>query len=98
MGGASTGIYEAKPLKASNAIMNVNNAINKRLTGQIANQKVIDESMLKLDGTKDKSKLGANAILSVSLATARAIAKANNEELYKYIANISKTKKYILKI
>ena len=91
--GASTGIYEAKPLKASNAIMSVNNAINKRLTGQIANQKVIDESMLKLDGTKDKSKLGANAILSVSLATARAIAKANNEELYKYIANISKTKK-----
>ena len=96
--GASTGIYEAKPLKASRAIATVNNTINKRLAGEAADQRVVEESMLKLDGTRNKSKLGANSILSVSLATARAIAKSNDEELYNYIARISKTKKLGLPI
>lgn len=96
--GASTGLYEAKTLKATKAISKVNKVINKELIGKSVNQRVIDGFMLKLDGTHNKSKLGANSVLSVSLAFARAAAKANDEELYEYIARISNTRRLTLPI
>ncbi len=95
--GASTGIHEAWELRDGDkkrydgkgvlkAVNNVNTKINKVLAGMDATkQELIDEAMIKLDGTKNKKKLGANAILSVSLAVARAGAAANNLELYEYI-------------
>ena len=95
--GASTGEREALELRDDDkkrfggkgtlkAVNNVNNIIALALIGKDpTNQKEIDDIMLKLDGTKSKTKLGANAILSVSLAVAHAAAKALNKPLYKYI-------------
>lgn len=95
--GASTGIHEAielrdkdeKRLKGKGvlkAVANVNKIIAPVLIGKdVTNQREIDETMLKLDGTKNKSKLGANAILSVSLAVAKAAAQSTYLPLYKYI-------------
>ena len=94
--GASTGEHEAKELRdhavkrygglgVLKACANVEK-INRKLKGlNILEQKKIDEEMIKLDGTRNKSKLGANAILSVSLACARAGALVSNKELYEYI-------------
>ena len=96
--GASTGEFEALELRDGDksrygergvlqACENVNEKINKVLKGEIVtSQKKIDKIMLKLDGTENKSNLGANAILGVSLACARAGAKAVNKPLYKYLA------------
>lgn len=95
--GASTGIHEALELRDKGkrylgqgvlkAVANVNGPIAKLLVGyDVTEQKKIDEAMLKLDGTKNKSKLGANAILGVSLACARAGALAQNLPLYQYIS------------
>ncbi len=96
--GASTGIHEAWELRDNDrkryggkgvlkAVENVNTAIAKKLKGMdVAKQEEIDSAMIELDGTKNKKKLGANAILSVSLACARAGAMAKNIELYDYIA------------
>lgn len=98
--GASTGKHEALELRDGDkkryggkgvlkACENVNAKIAKALKGQkVTNQKEIDEIMLELDGTENKSNLGANAILSVSLACARAAAKAKDLELYKYLSEI----------
>ncbi len=98
--GASTGVSEALELRDKdpfrfggngvlNACRNVNEKIEKALTGQVVtNQKKIDKIMLGLDGTENKSNLGANAILAVSLACAKAGAMATNKPLYKYIAKI----------
>ena len=98
--GASTGKFEAVELRDGDktryngkgvlkACANVNEKINKILKGQSAtNQKKIDQTMLELDGTENKLNLGANAILGVSLACARAGAKAANKPLYKYLAKI----------
>lgn len=95
--GASTGEHEAVELRDGdksrylgkgvlNAVENVNNTIAGELTGfDAADQAGIDETMIRLDGTKNKSKLGANAILGVSLAAAKAAARAANLPLYKYI-------------
>jgi len=95
--GASTGEFEALELRDGDtnrydgkgvlqACKNVNTKINKALKGEIiTNQKKIDKLMLDLDGTENKSNLGANAILGVSLACARAGALATNKSLYKYI-------------
>lgn len=94
--GASTGIHEALELRDGGkrylgqgvlkAVANVNGPIAKLLVGyDVTEQKKIDEAMLKLDNTKNKSKLGANAILGVSLACARAGALAKSLPLYKYI-------------
>ena len=95
--GASTGIHEAWEMRDGDkkrydgkgvlkAVNNVNTKINKALVGMDATkQELIDEAMIKLDGTKNKKKLGANAILSVSLAMARAGAQAKEQELYEYI-------------
>ncbi len=96
--GASTGIHEAWELRDGDkkrydgkgvlkAIANVNTEIFDALKGiDIVNQEKIDDVMIKLDGTKNKKRLGANAILSVSLAAARAGALAQDLELYEYIA------------
>ena len=97
--GASTGSFEALELRdggnkymgkgVSKAVSNVNEIIAPDLIGMNAeNQTEIDEKMLALDGTPNKDKLGANAILSVSLAVAHAVANAKHIPLYKHIANI----------
>ena len=100
--GASTGQHEAWELRDGDesryhgkgvfkAVKNVNSTINAKLTGQEANnQEVIDNEMIKLDGTNNKRKLGANAILSVSLAVARSAALDNGQELYVYLAQAFK--------
>ena len=95
--GASTGENEALELRDGDkgrylgkgvlkAVENVNNIIAPALKGDcVFNQRAIDMKMLELDGTPTKSKLGANAILGVSLATAQAAAKALGMPLYRYI-------------
>jgi enolase len=96
--GASTGAHEAWELRDGDerrydgkgvltAVKNVNTKINTVISGSdVTKQEAIDEALIKLDGTNNKSKLGANAILSVSLACARAAALASGEELYEYIS------------
>lgn len=97
--GASTGQFEALELRDGgaaymgrgvlNAVKNVNEIIAPKIIGMDATkQSDIDDVMLKLDGTDNKEKLGANAILSVSLAVAHAAANAMGLPLYKYIAKI----------
>lgn len=97
--GASTGSFEALELRDGGntymgkgvlkAVKNVNEVIAPALIGMDAeNQVEIDEKMLALDGTPNKDKLGANAILSVSLAVAHAVANAKHIPLYKHIADI----------
>ncbi|MEA3463696.1 MAG: phosphopyruvate hydratase [Patescibacteria group bacterium] len=94
--GASTGAHEAYELRDGGkrygglgtlkAVNNVNAKIVKKLIGvDVTKQEKIDDLMIKLDGTKNKKKLGANAILSVSLACARTAAIAKKVELYEYI-------------
>ena len=99
--GASTGSFEAVELRDGDmqkynglgvykAIDNINRKISKILIGENAyDQRKIDEKMIKLDGTPNKSKLGANAILGVSLAVARAASNSLEMELYKYIGGIN---------
>jgi enolase len=99
--GASTGKYEAKELRdnANNryqglgvlkAVGYVNTLISDSLVDIEANeQKKIDQIMIELDGTEDKSRLGANAILAVSLAVARAEANYEKKELYEYLARFN---------
>jgi len=97
--GASKGKYEARELRdggkrfqgmgVQKAVNNVNKIIGPRLRGEeVTNQKKIDNLMIKLDGTKNKSKLGANAICGVSMAVCRAGAVAKNFPLYQYIAKL----------
>ena len=95
--GASTGIYEACELRdgdksrylgkgVSNAVANVNGEIASALIGKnVLDQAELDRLMIELDGTPNKSRLGANAILGVSLAAARAAANALGISLYRYI-------------
>ncbi len=95
--GASTGIFEAVELRDGdesrylgkgvlNAVENINGAIFSTLQGMDATKQAeIDKTMIDLDGTPNKSRLGANAILAVSLATAKAAASALNLPLYQYI-------------
>ena len=95
--GASTGSFEAVELRdgdknrykgkgVQKAVENVNKKIAKEIIGMnVYEQKQIDEAMIKLDDTPNKSNLGANAILGVSLATAKAAAESLNMELYEYI-------------
>ncbi|HOZ53123.1 MAG TPA: phosphopyruvate hydratase [bacterium] len=96
--GASTGVHEAHELRDGDkkryhglgvlkAIKNINGPIAKILVGEdVLNQKKIDQKMIKLDGTENKKRIGANAILAVSLATARAGALCSGQELYEYLA------------
>ena len=94
--GASTGEFEAYEKRDGGnryngggvlkAVESVNREIADALLGLDAlNQRLVDETMIKLDGTKNKSRLGANAILAVSLATAKAAAVSHNLPLYKYL-------------
>ena len=90
--GASTGQHEAKELSPLKAIQNVNGIINKMLRGMNEKkQKKVDRLLIKLDGTEDKSNLGANAILAVSIAVCRAGAFAKKKPLYKHISKLAKT-------
>ena len=103
--GASTGVHEAWELRDGDkkryggkgvliAVKNVNTKIAKTVLGMDINrQEAIDARMIKLDGTKNKKKLGANAILSVSLACARAAAISEGLELFEYIRKIYKFNK-----
>lgn len=100
--GASTGSYEAVELRdggnrylgkgVEKAVENVNSAIKKALVGKEFDQKSIDKAMIDLDGTENKGKLGANAILGVSLAFSAAMAKSKGMKLYEYFASISGNK------
>jgi enolase len=87
--GASTGSREAKNVDAKTAVKNVNEIISSAIKDLEVDPLEIDKILLKLDGTKDKSKLGANAILGVSLAITRLGAKLENKPLWKYINKIS---------
>ena len=99
--GASTGSFEAVELRdgdktryigkgVQKAVENVNKKIAKKIIGMdVYSQRQIDEEMIKLDDTPNKSNLGANAILGVSLAVAKAGAKSLGMELYKYIGGIN---------
>src|SRR5581483_8204571 len=96
--GASTGVHEALELRDGDkkrfggkgvlkAVENVNGPISKLLVGADAlDQSAIDHAMLTLDGTSNKSKLGANAVLGVSLAVSRAAANSSNEPHYQYLS------------
>ena len=97
--GASTGSKEALELRDGDntrylgkgvlkAVKNVNTTIKDKLIGMdVLDQELIDKTMIELDGTDNKSNLGANAILSVSLACLKCAAKENNKELYEYVGN-----------
>lgn len=74
------------------AVNNVNEIIVKKVRGKVWNQKTLDEAMIKLDGTENKGKLGANAILGVSIAFAKAKALSEKKPLWKYFKDISKNK------
>lgn len=98
--GASTGEHEAVELRDGGkafmgkgvlkAIKNVNTIISQELLGaSVFEQNLIDQTMIDLDGTPNKSKLGANAILGVSLATAKAAAAELNMPLYRYVGGVS---------
>lgn len=99
--GASTGEFEALELRdgdksrylgkgVSKAVENINTIINDTITGMDASDiYAVDKAMIEADGTKDKSNLGANAILAVSIATARAAATALDIPLYRFLGGIS---------
>ncbi|MBI5126568.1 MAG: phosphopyruvate hydratase [Candidatus Taylorbacteria bacterium] len=104
--GASTGSHEAVELRDGDAkrylgkgvvkaVKNVNTVLAKALVGKDFDQRSLDTAMIKLDGTENKGKLGANAILGISLAFAHATAKSEKSPLYKYFAKIAKTKNTI---
>ena len=99
--GASTGSKEALELRDNNtsyqgksvmnAVNNINNILSTIVVGKDPNnQKEIDESLVLIDGTKDKSKFGANAILAISLAVANVAAKTNKISLYKHFSRVYK--------
>ncbi len=100
--GASTGSGEALELRDGDekyfngksvlkAVWNVNSKIKDVLVGNSADQETVDQILLDLDGTENKSRLGANAILAVSLATAKAVARAKRLPFYAYVAEIAGT-------
>ena len=100
--GASTGSGEALELRDGDkkyfggkgvlkAVWNVNGRIKDILVGNSADQKTVDQLMRDLDGTENKSGLGANAILAVSLANAKAVAKAKKLHFYEHIAELAGT-------
>ena len=99
--GASTGEFEALELRdgdkarylgkgVTKAVENINTVINETITGMDASDLyAVDKAMIAADGTKDKSNLGANAILAVSIATARAAATALDIPLYRFLGGVS---------
>ena len=98
--GASTGRYEAHELRDKNneylnksvydAVKNINDKISKSLINKDSlNQSDIDKTLINLDGTENKSKMGANAILAVSIANLKAAAKYSKKEIYTYINKLN---------
>jgi enolase len=99
--GASTGTHEAVELRDGdksryggkgvlNAVGHVNETMRQALVGRDASEQVqVDELMIELDGTANKAKLGANAILGASLAVAKAAANASQQPLYRYIGGVA---------
>jgi enolase len=88
--GTSTGKFEAKVKEAKAAVRNINKIIGPKIIGRdVVYQKEIDDLLIKLDGTKNKSGLGANAILAVSIAFLRAGAKVQGLPLWKWISRIA---------
>ncbi|MDR0207097.1 MAG: phosphopyruvate hydratase [Bacteroidales bacterium] len=99
--GASTGVHEAVELRDGDkskymgkgvlkAVENVNGILANELKGMmVSNQNEIDARMIELDGTPNKAKLGANAILGVSLAVAKAAAQESSQELYRYVGGVN---------
>lgn len=108
--GASTGVHEALELRDGDksrymgkgvlkAVKNVNDKISKIVIGMDpTKQEDIDKAMIKADGTENKSKFGANAILAVSMAACKAGAAAKKTPLYKHIADLAGNKKFILPV
>ena len=108
--GASTGTQEALELRDGdkklfkgksvfNAIKNVNEVLYPKLKGMnVLNQEEIDKKMIEIDGTENKSKIGANAIVSVSMAVARAAAFEKKMPLYKYLGLLGKNKEFTLPV
>ncbi len=102
--GASTGMYEAHELRdgdnarylgkgVTKAVKNINTEINDLLCGKcVFNQCEIDNAMIKADGTENKSRLGANATLAVSLAVAKAAANCKDMPLYRYLGGVNANK------
>ncbi|MES2215840.1 MAG: phosphopyruvate hydratase [Patescibacteria group bacterium] len=100
--GASTGSHEAVELRdgdkryggkgVQKAVKNVNTVILKAIKGKGFDQRSLDQRLIALDGSANKGKLGANAILGVSMAFAHAVAKSSKKPLYVYLNKISKTK------
>lgn len=99
--GASTGKHEAAELRdndkgryggkgVTKAVNNINTVIFEELKGMsVFDQRAIDDAMIRLDGTENKSRLGANAILAVSLAAAKAGAAESGQSLYRYIGGVN---------
>jgi enolase len=99
--GASTGSHEAVELRdgdkkkflgkgVEKAVNNVNGPINEELAGiEVQDQRIIDMTMIELDGSSNKANLGANAILGVSLAAAKAAAAETNQPLFRYIGGVN---------
>ena len=108
--GASTGIHEALELRDNDkkryngkgvlkAVSNVNKIIAKKIIGlDCRKQREIDNILIELDGTENKSKLGANAILAVSIAVCKAGANCSGKELYLHIQRLSNSKKLLLPV
>jgi enolase len=107
--GASTGVHEALELRDGDkkrylgkgvlkAVRNVNETISSAVIGKDFDQRGLDNFLIKLDGTKNKSRLGANAILGVSLAFARAAAAADGVELYEYLGKVVGNGKFSLPV
>jgi len=106
--GASTGTHEALELRDGDktkfggksvlqAVSNVNGEIAQALVGkEVENQTDIDQTMITLDGTESKSRLGANAILAVSLACAKASAKSSNKQLFEYFGSLAGNQNFTL--
>ncbi len=103
--GASTGIHEALELRdgdpkyfaglsVNQAISNVKNEIAEKITDKEFDQKTLDQFLIDLDGTPNKSRLGANAILGVSMAFAKVSAKEEGIPLYEYLGKLSGNKNY----
>ncbi len=108
--GASTGIHEALELRDNNfkrfsgkgvlkAVDNINKSIAKKLAGfDCTKQREIDSMLIELDGTQNKSKLGANAILAVSMAACIAGSTFSKQTLYNYISRLSGSRKILLPV
>ncbi len=107
--GASTGVHEALELRDGGkvfggkgvlkAVANINGPIARKLKGRlVASQLGMDEELCRMDGTPNKSKLGANAILAVSMAVCRAGAAANEQELFEYIGELAQNRRFVLPV